>query len=102
MGARAPQRGAKSATRSCTALVSPSNMGKLSRLTATKTPTPRVGASTTYVIKPAMPPLLAMINGRFSLGSEMIQPSPERVHVLAADPDRSLEPVVPTVRGVID
>ena len=43
----APQRGAKSATRSCTPLVSPSNMGKFSRLTATKTPTPRVGASTT-------------------------------------------------------
>src|SRR5262249_60961130 len=43
----APQRGAKSATRSCTPLVSPSNMPKLSRLTATKTPTPRVGASTT-------------------------------------------------------
>lgn len=43
----APQRGAKSATRSCTPLMSPSNMAKFSRLTATKTPTPRVGASTT-------------------------------------------------------
>jgi hypothetical protein len=43
---RFPHR-AKSATRSRTLLVRPSNMAKFNRLTATKTPTPRVGANTT-------------------------------------------------------
>lgn len=40
------QRGARSATRSCAAAVTPANSGKLSRVTPTNTPTPRVGANT--------------------------------------------------------
>ncbi len=41
------QRGASSTINWCAPAVIPSNIGKFSRLTATNTPTPRVGASTT-------------------------------------------------------